>query len=263
MPEVKAQGLSCGVPFLGSTVVILPALNEAECVASVVRHWLSHGAARVRVVDNGSTDTTVERAHKAGAEVVREPKRGYGAAAWRGLQDLPSSIVWVLFSAADGSDRMDPGVVAAFQSAVDGGADLVVGERVSLPDSKQHLTIAQRFGNWLCCRLLSWGWGGEFRDLGSLRLIRREALARLDLHDRGFGWNVEMQARAVEEGLRIAEVAVIHHARMAGTQKISGNPWGVVKAGWGMISIMWRLYRQHRLHPQTRLGPQLGSSSRL
>lgn len=244
IPEPKPQGLGAGAPFFGSTIVILPALNEAECVAEVVRHWLGHGAARVRVVDNGCADATAELARKAGAEVVAEPKRGYGSAAWRGLQHLPPTIKWVLFSAADGSDRMDPGVVAAFQSAVDGGADLVVGERVSSPDSQRHLTPAQRFGNWLCCRLLRLGWGCKFRDLGSLRLIRREALVRLDLQDRGFGWNMEMQVRAVEQGLLIVEVPVNHRPRLAGTQKISGNPLGVVKAGWGMLGITLRLYRQ-------------------
>lgn len=233
--------------FLRCTLVLVPALDEAECVAQVVRHWLDQGVAQVRVVDNRSSDATAAVARNAGAEVVSELKRGYGAAAWCGLQNMPPGIEWVLFSAADGSDSLDAHSAAAFQSAIDDGADLVLGERVSSPDSQRHLTTAQRLGNWLCCRLLALGWGRQFRDLASLRLIRRQALARLDLQDRGFGWNVEMQARAVEEGLLIAEVPVIHRARMAGTPKISGNPLGVVKAGWGMLGITLRLYRHRRM----------------
>jgi glycosyltransferase involved in cell wall biosynthesis len=237
--------------FLRCTLVIVPALNEAECVAQVVRHWLDQGAARVRVVDNGSNDATAAMARNAGAEVVSELKRGYGAAAWRGLQNIPPGIEWVLFSSADGSDRLESVAAVVFQSAVDGGADFVLGERVSSSDSRSHLTAVQRFGNWLCCRLLSLGWGCKFRDMASLRLIRREVIPRLGLTDRGFGWNVEMQVRAVEEGLRIVEVPVTYRPRQAGTPKISGNPLGVVRAAWGMIRIIVRLYRQRRLRLQT------------
>jgi glycosyltransferase involved in cell wall biosynthesis len=238
--------------FLRSTLVIVPALNEAECVAQVVRYWLDQEAACVRVVDNGSNDATAAMARNAGAEVVSEPKRGYGAAAWRGLQDMPTGIEWVLFSSADGSDQLESVAAAAFQSAVDGGADFVLGERVSTPDSQRHLTALQRFGNRLCCRLLLLGWGCTFRDMASLRLIRRGMFPRLGLADRGFGWNVEMQVRAVEEGLRIVEVPVTYHPRLAGTPKISGNPLGAARAAWGMIRIILRLYQRHRLHLQTR-----------
>jgi glycosyltransferase involved in cell wall biosynthesis len=238
--------------FLRYTLVLVPALNEAECVAQVVRRWLDQGAARVRVVDNGSSDATAAMARNAGAEVVSEVKRGYGAAAWRGLQNIPPGIEWVLFSSADGSDQLENVAAAAFQIAVDGGADFVLGERVSSPDSRSHLTAVQRFGNWLCCRLLRLGWGCTFRDMASLRLIRRGVFPRLGLADRGFGWNVEMQVRAVEEGLRIVEVPVTFRPRLAGAPKISGNLLGVVRAAWGMIRIIVRLYQQRRLHLQTR-----------
>ena len=71
-------------PFLARTLVIIPALNEAPCIADTVRYWLRRGAAGVRVADNGSTDDTAKLAADAGAEIVRETRRGYGAACWTG-----------------------------------------------------------------------------------------------------------------------------------------------------------------------------------
>ncbi|MBU6401797.1 MAG: glycosyltransferase [Verrucomicrobia bacterium] len=228
--------------FLVRSVVVIPALNEDLCIADTVRHWLLRGAARVRVVDNGSTDQTGSLAAATGAEVLREVRRGYGAAAWLGTQQLPERIEWILFSSADGSDRLDEPGAAAFQSAIDAGADLVLGERVSLAESRQHLGTIQRFGNVFCCRLLAQGWGHCFRDMASLRVIRRTAFEQLRLRDRGFGWNTEMQVRAVEEGLRIAEVPVRYHPRTLGQPKISGSPLGILRAGWGILSIVTKLY---------------------
>ncbi|WP_272940898.1 glycosyltransferase [Opitutus terrae] len=226
--------------FLGRTAVLIPALNEAPCIADTVHYWQKWGAALVRVVDNGSTDATAARAREAGAEVRTEPRRGYGAAAWTGSRDLPATIEWILFSSADGSDRIE-GAAAAFQTEIDSGAALVLGERVTRPDSRRRLTPMQRFGNALGCALIALGWGRRFRDLASLRVIRRDAFERLALRDRGFGWNVEMQVRALEHGLRIAEVPVHFHPRAAGESKISGNLAGVWRAGWGILTTVAKL----------------------
>ncbi len=228
--------------FLSRTVVVIPALNEVACVAGTVTYWRGRGAGLVRVVDNGSTDGTTARARAAGAEVLREPHRGYGAAAWMGTLDLPPAVEWIIFSSADGSDRLDDGEQAAFQAVINHGADLVLGERVSLAASRHRLTPTQRFGNALCCALIGLGWGRRFHDMASLRAIRRSAFERLELADRGFGWNVEMQVRAVEQGLRIAEVPVCFHPRVAGESKISGNLSGIMRAGWGIVAMVGKLY---------------------
>ncbi len=239
-PILRAHPL--GQDFLAHTVVVIPALNEAPCVAGTVRDWLARGAVLVRVVDNGSTDATAAQARNAGAEVRAEPQRGYGAAAWAGTCDLPSHIEWILFSSADGSDRLDDEAAAAFQVEIDRGAVLILGERVTRPVSRRRLTPTQRFGNALCCALIALGWGRRFRDMASLRVIRRDAFLRLGLQDRAFGWNVEMQVRAIELGLVIAEVPVDCHARVAGESKISGTLAGIVRAGGGILSMVGKLY---------------------
>lgn len=233
--------------FLPGTVILMPALNERECVADTVRSWLALGAGRVRVVDNGSTDDTPAVARAAGAEVVSEPARGYGAAAWRGLQDWPAGFEWVLFSSADGSDRLSPDEARAWQVAVDAGATLVVGDRVTDRASRAELKPVQRLGNAIQCAAIRIGWGRRFRDMGSLRLMRHADLLRLGLKDRAFGWNIEMQVRAIEAGWNIVELPVRYHPRQAGESKISGNLAGSWRAGRGilrMLALLWRLRRQ-------------------
>ena len=234
--------------FLERAAVIIPALNEADCITETVRQWLQLGAARVRVVDNGSVDNTQQLASAAGAEVILEPTRGYGAAAWRGLQDWPNDCEWVLFSSADGSDRLSEEEVKQWQAAVNGGADLIIGDRTALVSSSVNLKLTQRFGNWLCVVAIAWGWGRRFRDLGSLRLVRREAFSHMQLQDRGFGWNVEMQVRALQLGMKIVELPVAYYSRTAGESKISGSFSGTLRAARGILRMLLQLYRLKRAH---------------
>ncbi len=249
---------------MAQAVVVIPALNEELCIAATVRHWRERGAGLVRVVDNGSTDGTTAVAKAAGAEVVSEPQRGYGAAAWRGTRELPVGIDWIVFSSADGSDRFDDGAAQGFQAAVLAGADLILGERVTRADSRRWLSPTQRFGNALCCWLIALGWGRRFRDMASLRAIRREVFEALALEDRAFGWNVEMQVRALEQRRQIAEVPVPFFPRAAGDSKISGNLRGILRAGWGILTMVGRQYlRRWRPVPApTRLVVQMRPSSR-
>ena len=234
-------------PFLARTLVLIPALNEAVCIADTVRYWLGRGAGCVRVVDNASTDNTSSLAAAAGAEVLREPRRGYGAACWTGLQNFPADLDWILFSSADGSDHLSPDEAAAWQSAIGSGADLVMGDRFSALESRRHLKPVQRFGNRLCCALILLGWRARFRDMASLRLLRRSAFDDMSLEDRGFGWNIEMQVRAVELGLRWAELPVAYHPRAGGESKISGSLRGTLRAARGMLAMTAKLWlRRHR-----------------
>ena len=229
--------------FLRQTIVLIPALNEAPCIGGTIRDWFALGAACVRVVDNGSTDDTARVAVQAGAEVLHEPRRGYGAAAWRGLQDWPSDCAWVLFSSADGSDRLSAFESLAWQGAVDSGADMVLGDRTALASGRSYLKPTQRLGNWLCCIVISRVWGRRFRDMASLRLLRHAALDRMRLCDRAFGWNVEMQVRALELGLRIVELPVTYFPRRAGQSKISGSLTGTLRAGSAILKMLFHLWR--------------------
>ncbi len=237
------------VSFAGQTLVLIPALNEKASIGPVIRHWLELGFARVRVVDNGSSDRTAEVACAAGAEVVFEPRRGYGRACWTGLREWPENFDWILFSSADGSDWLEAGELPQWQAAIDSGARIVLGDRTALDESRRELKPVQRFGNFLSSVLIRLGWGVRHRDMSSLRLVRRSTFDAMDLADRGFGWNVEMHVRAAELGLNIDEVPVLYRPRTGGVSKISGNLKGSCHAGAIILGTLWKLLwsRSHRL----------------
>lgn len=228
--------------FAGRCVILIPALNEAEVVSITVRDWLQLGFAHVRVVDNGSTDATAVLAREAGAEVVSEKKRGYGSAAWTGLQNLPPGVEWVLFSSADGSDLLTPEELAQWTAAAR-DSDLILGDRCSSSASTGAMNLSQR----VCTVIVRWvvriGWGRTLRDVGSLRAVRVRVFDSLQLTDRGFGWNVEMQIRAIERGLRITELSVCFRPRRAGQSKISGTIFGTARAATAILGILFRLWQ--------------------
>ncbi|MCU0524036.1 MAG: VTT domain-containing protein [Elainella sp. Prado103] len=229
------------IPDLNSILVIIPVLNEAATIATVIRTLQNWGFQQIRVVDNGSWDRSPEIALNAGTEVVYEPISGYGRACWRGLQHLPPAIEWILFCDGDGSD--DLLALDRFLNQSD-RFDLILGDRTATAAGRAAMTSAQRFGNWLSTRLIWLGWGYRYRDLGPLRLIRRAALEQIQMQDRGFGWTVEMQVRAIECGLRICELPVNYRCRQGGRSKISGTIQGSIQAGVVILKTLGSLYGQ-------------------
>ncbi|MDP1579718.1 MAG: glycosyltransferase family 2 protein [Candidatus Didemnitutus sp.] len=222
--------------------VIIPALNEEATIADVVAGLRELGLERIRVVDNGSTDATVARAREAGAEVVVEARRGYGQACWTGTADLPSDVEWILFCDADGSDDLLD--VERLIAEARAGADFVLGDRRARAEARAVMTPVQNFGNALSVALIRLGWGHQYRDLGPLRLVRRTLYDAIGMRDRGFGWTIEMQVRAVEVGARIVELPVGYRRRQGGRSKISGTIKGSVQAGTIILStiatLAWR-----------------------
>ncbi len=229
-----------------SCLVVIPALNEEATIADVVRNLRRQGLHRVRVIDNGSSDATAQHAYAAGAEVLQEPRCGYGQACRRGLANVPRGVAWILFCDGDGSDNLDD-LDLMIAAAKD--VDLVLGNRFATKTGREAMTRLQRFGNRLVSKLIEHGWGSRFADFGPLRLIRRCALETIDMRERAFGWNVVMQIRALEAGLRIREVPVRYRQRQGGRSKISGNVFGAVCAGLGILQAMARLY----FGPQRRI----------
>lgn len=219
--------------------VIIPALNEEQTLPGVLAGLARIGLQKIRVVDNGSRDKTAEVARNSGAEVIQESRRGYGQACWTGCENLEPEIEWILFCDADGSDALEE-LDQLFHLTA--SYDFILGDRRAKPLGRQAMTPVQNFGNGLATTLIRWGWGGVYHDLGPMRLIRREAYERIAMKDRGFGWTVEMQVRAVEENLRTVEVPVSYHPRKGGHSKISGTIRGSFKAGSIILATLLELY---------------------
>ena len=233
------------VKMIPRVVAVIPALNEAAVIAAVVHaiRAADEGAlvSHVIVCDNGSADDTAREALRAGAIVVSEPVRGYGAAclaALRAIDDLKLCADIVLFVDGDGSVKADE-AAALIQRVLD-GADLVVGVRVPDLQAARALTWPQRVGNVVACVMIRALWGVRMADLGPFRAIRIDALRRLKMADMRFGWTVEMQVKAIQRGMRYAEIPVSTRVRV-GKSKISGTVSGVIGAAHGIIGMILRL----------------------
>lgn len=229
------------ITSFSNTLAIIPVCNEEATIARVVHSLQKLGINCIRVVDNGSSDSSATRAREAGAEVLWEPISGYGRACWRGLQQLPPEIEWILFCDGDGSD--DISHITEFLAQRQ-DCDFILGDRTATVLGRQVLTPVQHFGNRLATWLLKLGWGYRYRDLGPLRLIRRSSLEQMQMQDRGFGWTLEMQVKAVKNCLRICEIPVNYHLRQGGKSKISGNITGSIKAGTVILMTLVKLYWQ-------------------
>ncbi len=228
--------------------VIIPALNEAGAIGAVVRAARCH-ADEVIVVDNGSTDDTAALATAAGARVVTAAARGYGHACLAGIAAAQGADVLV-FLDGDGADPPE-GIAAVTAPVLEGRADLVVSSRGDAAEPGS-LTAAQVYGNRLACSLIALLWGYRFTDLGPLRAISATALELLDMDAPTYGWTVQMQVRALQRGLRCAEVPVPYRRRI-GVSKVSGTWRGTVLAGSGILGQIAREWLAQQ--QQRRTGP--------
>lgn len=237
---------------LADVAVIIPALNEAESLAVLLPQLLSIGPGQIIVCDNGSTDATRSVVQANGVQYVSEPRRGYGAACFAGMQHLSPAARIVVFLDADLSDDATQ-LPRLAEPIIRGESDFVIGARAQRLRQAGSMTFPQRFGNGLFPVLIRLGWGYTFTDLGPFRAIRKTALDAIDMQDRAFGWTIEMQIRAVELGLRILEVDVPYRKRPHGPSKISGTIRGVFSAAYWITRTcagLWltrrRRLRRHR-----------------
>jgi glycosyltransferase involved in cell wall biosynthesis len=224
--------------------VIIPALNEEEPIAAVVRACLTTGLpGEVIVVDNGSTDRTSERAQAAGGRVVSEPTPGYGRACAAGIRalSLPQSRDdVVVFLDGDGSDCPEfmPQLVEPIQR---GEQDFVIGSRTRGKREPGSMNFQQVFAGRLAGWLLRLLYGVRYTDMCPFRAIRRSALDDLGMKELTYGWNLEMQMRAARARLRILEVPVNHRCRTGGESKVSGTLRGTFVAGVRIIATLFRV----------------------
>ena len=230
--------------------VIIPAHNEAPSIGKVLSELSALQypdssfplLSRIVVTDNGSSDDTAKIARRAGAQVVDEPRLGYGYACLAAMDYLrtqnkrPDIVVFV-----DADHSVQTRELHALIDAVNAGNDLVVGSRVNSLQEQGSLGVHQRTGNILASALIRALWRQPVSDLGPFRAISYNALLALDMQDKRFGWTVEMQVKAIQAGLRYAEIPVSSLKRI-GVSKISGTVRGTIGAALGIFGMIFKLH---------------------
>lgn len=214
--------------------VVIPAYNEEKAIGEVVRGVPDGAVHEIIVVDNASTDDTAGQAELAGARVVRETRRGYGAACLAGAQAAGNPDV-IVFLDGDRSDNPDQIEVIA-GPVVNDQADLVIGSRIKGVLDKGAMPLHGRLGNRIIVWLLRMLYGIKISDIGSFRAIKAHMLFDLNMEQATYGWPVEMVVKSARRGLRIESVP-IHYRKRIGESKVTGTLKGTVLATYYMFFV--------------------------
>lgn len=212
-----------------SVSIVMPCLDEESTVGVCVEKavgWLARRGVpgEVLVVDNGSTDASVTIAEAAGARVVRERRRGYGQAYLRGFAEARGDYIVM----GDSDDTYDFSDLDALVAPLDGGADMVVGNRFSGGIAAGAMPWAHRYiGSPIINFVIRLFFGARIGDSQSgLRAFRRSVIERLGLRSSGMELASEMIVSASRAGMTIAEVPVPYALRR-GESKLN-----TVRDGW-------------------------------
>jgi len=225
---------------------VIPVLNEAGAIGPTVRGLSREVVDVIIVVDGGSSDGTEEEARRAGAEVIREERRGYGRACLTGAEQARrEGAEVVLFLDGDGADATEEaGQIVG--PVLRGDADFVLASRTLGSREPGSMGVHQILAGQLIGRMLGVLGGFRYSDMCAFRAIRLDRLMALGMREMSFGWNLEMQLRAAAAGLRVREVPLPYRRRIAGRSKVAGNLRGTLKAGSRIMLTLFRVSAELR-----------------
>jgi glycosyltransferase involved in cell wall biosynthesis len=220
--------------------VIIPAYNEADSIAAVINE-IPDTVEEIIVVNNNSTDDTVQNAEAAGATVLTEKRKGYGYACLKGMDHIagqsnsPDIIVFLDGDYSDYPEELDLIIAPILNENI----DFVIGSRVKRLREEGSMTPQQIFGNWLATSLMKLFFRATFTDLGPFRAIKYTKLLALEMEDKTYGWTVEMQLKALKQKLAYTEVPV-RYKRRIGISKVSGTVKGSIFAGIKILGWIFK-----------------------
>jgi glycosyltransferase involved in cell wall biosynthesis len=214
--------------------VVIPCLNEAEnissCVTAALEAIAGMGVAgEVVVADNDSEDDSARLGREGGARVVIERRRGYGSAYLAGF--AASSGRYIVMADADLTYDFDE--IPRFVEALEGGAEMVIGDRMDNIQPGAMPWLHRYVGNPILTGILNLFFRTGISDAHcGMRALRRDVLDRLDLRTTGMEFASEMVIRASKENLRIAEFPIEYHPR-GGESKLSS-----FRDGWRHLRFL-------------------------
>ena len=220
-------------------VAVIPAYNEENTIADIIKHASQYVNCGVIVVDDGSTDQTAWVAEKSGAEAVKLWRNnGAGATTKIGLELAKARNVDVAVT-LDGDEQHDPLEIPDVVAPIlDDSADLVIGSRFM---GNYKIPAYRRLGIWVITELYNLGSKHRIRDAQScFRAYSQKVLESIEITEDGFAFSVEVLIKARKRGFRITEVPItcFYHENYSDNSTLNPIRHGLSVA---LATIKWRL----------------------
>jgi glycosyltransferase involved in cell wall biosynthesis len=216
--------------------LVIPVRNEARNIGWVLEQ-IADEATEIIVVDGDSTDVTLVTARRSRPDIRVVPQQGPGKGSALRTGFLAATGDIIVMMDADGS--MSPAEIPHYVHFIANGYDFVKGSRFISGGSSLDITWFRQFGNWFLLKVFNSLYHGHLTDLcyGFCAFDRRY-LEHLHLSATGFEIEAEMTVRAMQAGLRIAEVPSVELPRRSGASNLHA-----IRDG---IRVLRTVLRHHR-----------------
>ncbi len=226
---------------MDTIAVLLPCYNEAATIEKVVRDFRAAlPEAVVYVYDNNSTDGTAEIASAAGAVVRHEPRQGKGNVIRAMFRDIDAQC----YLMADGDDTY-PAEHARdmVKMVLEGGADMVVGDRLSATYFTENKRPFHNTGNTTVRKLVNLFFKGDIKDIMTgYRAFSLEFVKSFPVLSRGFEIETEMSIHALDHNLCLKSLPIQYRDRPAGSE----SKLNTVQDGIKVLRTIFRLFRYYK-----------------
>jgi glycosyltransferase involved in cell wall biosynthesis len=218
--------------------VIIPCYNEQATVEEIVRQVLATDLAHeIIIVDDGSTDGTREllarlNGHEAIHVVLHEHNQGKGAAVRTGLQHATGEVMLVQDADLEYDPRDYPAMLRPIE---EGRAKAVYGSRF-LGGPRRTMFFWHMVGNRFLTLVTNVLYDTILSDMETCyKMFTADVAADLDLKSPGWGFDPEITAKILRQGIRIYEVPISY----AGREFEEGK-----KIGWrDGFTVLWTLIK--------------------
>lgn len=222
-------------------LVGIPAYNEEIAIGSVIHKCQEYGG-DVVVVDDGSTDDTVEIAEAAGATVIEhETNKGKGRAVQTLFNYAQKQDIEALVLLDGDGQHLPTDIPAVAEPVLEGDTDMIIGSRYL--ESETETPVYRRLGQRVLDAFTFGSTGAKVTDSQSgFRALAPAAIERLTIRTDGMGVESEMIGSATESGLTIEEVPI--DIRYEGVDGQTHNP---LRHGLSVVVFLVQLVRDR--HP--------------
>lgn len=222
------------------TAVLIPCYNEATSIEKVINDFKQQlPDATIYVYDNNSTDNTADIARRAGAVVKHEFRQGKGNVVRSMFRDIDADCYLMV----DGDDTYPAENAKEMCQLVEGGADMVIGDRLSSTYFTENKRPFHNDGNRLVRFLINKIFNNNIHDIMTgYRALSHTFVKNFPIISRNFEIETEMTIHALDKNFLIRELKINYRDRQEG----SVSKLNTYLDGMKVVSTIFMMFRDYR-----------------